>query len=236
MLEIGISITIMIIFLIVMKFIMGINIKKIKELSKKDDLDVLTKELPDSETMTKEILKMLKNETVKVRKAIDEKAGTRLYIVLNNTIILGNMENKYARVQTIAHECLHSIQSKKLLWFNYIYSNLYIIYFWISIILTLLKVFNEPIYNMHLLILLGLVWYVIRSYLETDAMTKAPFLAKEYLEEKNISKENIETLIDSYNEINEQSIPATNYGLIAQVLIRCIVYAIIVIIIKMAGY
>ena len=230
MIEHCISIAIMIIALIAIKFIMGIKIKKIKELAGRTDLDVLTEKLPNSEEMAKSILKKLKNENVNIKKSVDEKNETSLYIVLSNTIILGKMENKYARVQTIAHECLHSIQNKKILWFNYIYSNLYIIYFWISIILTVTKVFTATTFNLYLLILFGLIWYVVRSYLEMDAMIKAPFLAKEYLKENNLSDKDIDTLIKSYDEINNQSIPATNYGLLMQVLLRCIVYALIAII------
>ncbi len=229
MIEICIGIAIMALALILLKFIMEIKIKKLKELSERTDLDALTEKLPNSEEMTKSFLKKLKNEGVNIKKSVDDKNETSLYLVLSNTIILGKMENKYARVQTIAHECLHSIQNKKILWFNYIYSNIYILCFWISIILTITKVSKEYLFNIYLLTLLGLIWYAIRNYLEMDAMTKAPFLAKEYLEDNNIPKNDIETLIDSYNEINKQSIPATNYGLLAQVLIRCIVYAIVAI-------
>ena len=113
--------------LIVLKSIMGISIKRIKELSERTDLDKLTKDLPDAETITKEMLKKLNNTDVKVTKMLDEKTGTSLYLVMTNTISLGNIENKYARVQTIAHECLHSVQSKTMLWFNYIYSNIYFV-------------------------------------------------------------------------------------------------------------
>ncbi len=113
MIEICIGIAIMALALILLKFIMEIKIKKLKELSERTDLDALTEKLPKSEEMTKSFLKKLKNEGVNIKKSVDDKNETSLYLVLSNTIILGKMENKYARVQTIAHECLHSIQNKK---------------------------------------------------------------------------------------------------------------------------
>lgn len=233
MLEPIIFIIIALIVLIVLKFIMGINIKKIKELSERTDLDELTKELPDAETITKDMLKKLNNTDVKVTKMLDEKTGTSLYLVMSNTISLGNMENKYARVQTIAHECLHSVQSKTVLWFNFIYSNIYILYFYVSIVLTVFGIFKNTTLQLLIILLLGFIQYVVRAYLENDAMTKAWYLAKEYLEETDLSKETIKTLINSYKEINKQAIPMTNFQLFLQILGRGIIYSIISIIIQM---
>lgn len=227
MLELIIFIILSIISLIVLKFILGINIKKAKELADRKELDELTKDLPDSETITKQILKKLNNTEVIVKKMLDEKTGTSLYMVFNNTISLGNMEKKYARVQTIAHECLHSVQNKTMLWFNFIYSNIYILYFYISIILTVFGVFKNTTMQLLLILFLGFIQYVVRAYLENDAMTKAPYLAKEYLEETNLAKETIDTLIESYKEINKQAIPITNFQVFIQILKRCIIYAII---------
>ncbi len=43
------------------------------------------------------------------------------------------------------------------------------------------------------LAILGIVYLIVRMYLENDAMIKARYLAKEYMEEKEIStKEEIE--------------------------------------------
>ena len=36
-------------------------------------------------------------------------------------------------------------------------------------------------------ILTGVVYYIVRSYLENDAMIKARFLAKEYMQEEAVS-------------------------------------------------
>lgn len=230
MLELIIFIIISIVALVILKFILGINIKKVRDIAEQKDLDDLTKDLPNTETIAKQLLKKLNNTSVKVKKSTDEKTQTSLYLIVNNTILLGNMENKYARIQTIAHECLHSIQNKKMLWFNFIYSNIYISYFYISIAFALLKVFDSPTIQLLIMLLLGFIQYVVRSYLENDAMTKSFYLAKEYLEETNLSKQTIEIILEAYNEINKQAIPITNYQLFMQIIKRCVIYAIVAII------
>lgn len=230
MLELIIFIIILIVALITLKFILGINIKKVKEIADRKDLDDLTKNLPNTETITKQLLEKLNNTNVKVKKATDDKTQTSLYLVVNNTILLGNMENKYARVQTIAHECLHSIQNKKMLWFNFIYSNIYILYFYISIVFVLLRVFDNVTMQLLIILFLGFIQYVVRAYLENDAMTKSFYLAKEYLEEMNFTKEKTEMLVDAYDKINKQAIPITNYQLFVQIIKRCLIYAIVTLI------
>lgn len=216
--------------LIFLKIILGVNIKKIKELSQKSPLDELVKRLPDNITIGKEMLAMLKNESVTIEKSSDEKTGTSLYLVMSNKIIIAEGKESYAGVQTMAHECLHSVQSKKLLWFNFIYSNLYIIYTLASIILTILGIIKNIEFQLYILALLGLVFYAVRSYLETDAMTKARYLAKEYLNQKGMhTEEEIDALISAYDQINHVGIPTVNYTLLLNVLSKLLIYSIIAI-------
>ena len=199
-----ISIVLLVAILIGLKIVLGVSIKKMNELSQKSPLDELTKRLPDSIQMGKEMLAMLKNDSVKIEKSTDEKSGTSLYLVMGNKIIIANGNGSYAGVQTMAHECLHSVQNKKMLWFNFIYSNCYIIYTLAVIILTVLDVIKNTTMQLYILTLLGFVFYAVRSYLETDAMTKARYLARDYLEQKQMhSKEEIDSLIAAYDEINK---------------------------------
>lgn len=149
-------------------------------------------------------------------------------MVRNNTILIGNLKNGHARIQTLAHECMHSIQNRKMLLFNYIYSNIYIVYFLVITILTALNIVQNKMLQLFILAMAGLVFYAVRSYLETDAMTKAKYLAKKYLENtKQCSLEEIESLNRSYDEINQQAIPFTNYNLVGKVLVKLIVYCVI---------
>lgn len=199
-----ISIVLLVAILIGLKIVLGVSIKKMNELSQKSPLDELTKRLPDSIQMGKEMLAMLKNDSVKIEKSTDEKSDTSLYLVMGNKIIIANGNGSYAGVQTMAHECLHSVQNKKMLWFNFIYSNCYIIYTLAVIILTVLGVIKNTTMQLYILTLLGFVFYAVRSYLETDAMTKARYLARDYLEKKQMhSNEEIDSLIAAYDEINK---------------------------------
>ena len=177
------------------------------------------------------MLSILKNKNVNIKTGNDNSQAS-LYIVASNSILIANIKNTFTRVQTIAHECLHSIQNKKLLWFNFIFSNIYILYFFIITILTL---FNKVTYtNVYaiILVMMSMLLFFIRSYLETDAMTKAKFLAKEYMESKKnvISNENINLVVENYDKINGIGIVVANFSLIANYLVKVIIYCIAVII------
>ena len=55
------------------------------------------------------------------------------------------------------------------------------------IVITLMALFKALPYKMmfnFLLMFMGLVYYMVRTFLENDAMIKARYLAKEYMEEK----------------------------------------------------
>ena len=82
-----------------------------------------------------------------------------------------------------------------------------------------------------ILILLGLVFYSVRVYLENDAMIKARFLAKQYMEEVNISsKKDIDIILNKYDELNNIGIKITNFQLLSNVFIKLFILAIIFII------
>lgn len=222
-------IIISIIFLILLAFILGFNIKKIKQIGKNKELDELTNSFPENINICKSILEKLGNEKVKIKE--EKESKTSLYIVLNDTITIANIRNSYTRIQTIAHECIHSIQSKKMLWFNFIYTNIYMLYFIIITILTLLNIIKTPFIYLVVLSIMGMVQYVIRSMLETDAMMKAKYVAKEYLEENNIcTKEEVEKIINEYDKLNDIGIKMVNYNICTNNFIKIIIYSLIAII------
>ena len=139
--EYFVMIFICIITLIVLKFAWNIKIKDVKTL--KDigydpKLNEITNKLPENKEVCKSILKMLNNDDVTIKEGENNQAS--LYIVISNSIIIANIKNTFTRIQTIAHECLHSVQNRKTLLFNFIISNLYIIYFIAICILTILKI------------------------------------------------------------------------------------------------
>ena len=154
-----------------------------------------------------------------------------LYLIISNKIFIANLKNSYTRIQTIAHECLHSIQNKKLLWFNFIFSNIYLLYFLIICILAIFKLLKYKLLYLLILVFLGLIFYVVRSYLENDAMIKARFLAKEYMQEKNNSdKDEIEKVVNEYDKLNDIGIKYTNFQLFSNIILKSIVLLTIYII------
>ena len=84
---------------------------------------------------------------------------------------------------------------------------------------------------LNILFLFSLVYYMVRMYLENDAMIKARYLAKEYMEEKQIStKEEIEKIVDGFDKINKMGIKSINYNMYLSIIIRILIFSIICII------
>lgn len=220
-----------IVFLIILKFAWNIkikDIKKLKEIGYSKELNEITNKLPENKEICKVILKKLNNETVNIKESENNTAS--FYLVLNNTILIANIKNTFTRVQTIAHECLHSVQNKRTLLFNFIYSNIYLIYFVAICILSILGIVKHGMLHIFILTILGIIYYAIRSYLEMDAMTKARPLAKEYMEEEgSLSKEEQKTILENYDKINEIGIKMTNYRLIISITIKIIIFGAVLI-------
>ncbi len=214
------------VLLIILGIIFELNVKKIKEIGENKELDNLTKAFPDNIEICNKILDKLENKNVKVKE--DKESKTSLYVVINNTITIANIKDSFTRIQTIAHECIHSTQSKKMLWFNFIFTNIYLLYFLIIVILVLLKINTNEMLFLAILILMGSVQYCVRSMLETDAMIKARFVAKEYLEEEQIcSKEQINIIVNEYDKLNNMGIKLVNFDIIARNIVKVIIYSLL---------
>lgn len=216
-------------------YLFNIQIKEMKKAGKNEKLDAITSKFPENKEICEAILEGLDNKKVKIKENEDKENKTSLYIAISDTIFIANIKDTYTRIQTIAHECLHSIQSKRLLWFNFIYSNIYFIYFIISMILTLLGVFKDTKLQIIILCILGFIYYVVRSYLEIDAMTKARYLARDYMLayiEKNpiCTKEEVEEIAKEYDRINQLGIPATSFILMVNCMTKVILYSLVCII------
>ena len=220
---------IVVLFLIIVKTIFGVNFKEIKQLvesEKSKKLDELTKKYPENKEICKWYLNRLNNENVVIEE--NESKENCLYIAVTNKILIANVRNSYTRIQTIAHECLHSIQGRKILMSNFIFSNIYLLYFGIMFLLTIFKVLPFKMLFLVILIFLSMIYILIRNYLENDAMTKAKYLAKDYMEDLQIStKEEIKEIVDEFEKINHIGIRATNYHLFLNVCIKIILFCII---------
>lgn len=217
---------IMILIYIVLRFMFDVNIKELKRIGEDRELDELTQKYPENIEMCKWYLKKLNNENVKIEE--DKNSNATLYLVTSNKIFIANLKNSYTRIQTIAHECLHSIQSKKLLWFNFVFSNVYLIYFVVVCVLAIFKILPCKMLFLSILMLFGFVYYAVRTYLENDAMIKARFLAKEYMQEMKISdQKEIDRIVEKYDELNNVGIRITNFKFLSNVLIKNIILALI---------
>ena len=213
------------IFLLIMKIVLKINLKDLKKLADNQKLNEYTKKFPKNKEICQKILKKLGNEKVEIEE--NSKSAT-MYIAITNKIIIGDLKENYSRIQTIAHECLHSIQDKRLQKFHFIISNIYLTYFIVIIILELIN--KLPSRNIYLIILLilGSIYITVRNYLENDAMIKAKYLAKEYIEEERILKKEEETeLINGYEKINKIGIPISNFQIWSDLIIKVIIFCII---------
>ncbi len=220
-----------IIFLVILKFAWNIkisDIKKVKNIGYDKELNEITNKLPENKEICKYLLKKLKNEKVQLKESQNKDNKTSLYIALSNSILIANISDTFTRVQTMAHECLHSIQNRKTLLFNFFYSNIYFIYFLCICILSLLRLNEHGMIHLFILTILGAIYYAIRSYIEMDAMTKTKPLAKEYMEEQKVlTIEEQNKVLDNYEVINDIAIKMTNYTLIINCTAKVIIYALI---------
>jgi len=228
MFEISI-ILICIITLVLLKIFLNVSFKKIKklEIRSSEELNKISNKFPNDEIICKDILKKLDNHTnIKIK--VEPEYNNSLYTVFNNTIIIGKFKQEYMKIQTIAHECIHSCQNKRMLWSNFIFTNIYLIYF---VIILILEILNKlPNSNIHIIILIffSLIQYILRFSLENEAMIKARFVTKEYIEENNlVNKEEEEKLLDEYDKINEIGIPFMNYYTISMNIIKIIIFSFI---------
>ena len=223
-----IIICVIVLTMIIIGFVYEFNITKLKNFAKEEEgrLNSLGKKYPSNIDICKYILKKLDNEKVEIEE--DKTQKTCLYIAITNKIIIADVRDSYTRIQTIAHECLHSVQNRKILLLNFIFSNIYLIYFIVTLLLGLLSKISNKMLMLFLMVFFSYIYYYIRSYLENDAMIKARFLAKEYMEEIKISsKDEIDRIIESYDKLNNMGIKMTNYELLLETIVKVILVAVV---------
>lgn len=221
-----ICIIILIVLFAIYKFVFRINIKKAKEIEENKTIESIVSKFPKNREIAEEMLKMMNNSGVRIEEAKDTK--TSLYIAMTNKIIIADMKNNYGRIQTIAHEVLHSCQDRRLLISNFIISNISLVYYVITIILTILGIYNNLLLQLFILSILSFAVFGIRAYLEIDAMTKSRFLAEKYIKSKKLcTDEETTRILESYDEINKLGIPFIVDNLFNAAIIKILIYTII---------
>ena len=222
-------IIIAIIAIIVMIILMPINIKKMKKIAINSELNKIAKKYPENIKICEEILLKLKNKKTKIEENKDSEST--VYVALQDKIYIGNTHESFTRIQTIAHECLHSVQDRKMLIFNFLFSNIYLIYFLVICILVICKRLQNELLYSNILLIFSFIYYAIRVFLENDAMIKAEYLSKEYLYEKKISSnEEIEKIQNGFKEINRYGIIAINSNLFIKIMVKLIIFNLLALI------
>lgn len=139
--------------------------------------------LPQNDEITAEIFEIINNNKTKLIQ--DKDIKNNYYFYLSDTIYLSDNKKSrenYGRILVIAHECIHSVQSKLIQKLNFILSNFELILFVICMILTFLKLHNEIIKYAY--ILANIFSVLIRLFLEIDAVKRSVGLASKYLKNK----------------------------------------------------
>jgi len=209
--------------IIIVNSMMKMNIKELEKLALDEELNEITKKYPKNIDICKNILNKLGNKTTQIEEEINSEAT--LYIAISDKISIGNTHESFTRIQTMAHECLHSIQDKKLLIFNFVYSNIYLLYFLITCILVIMKELPYEMIFGNILLILSFIYYTIRVFLENDAMIKAEYVAKEYMKEQQISSEQeLEKVAEGFKKLNEGAIKGTNCGLFVKIMIKVVIF------------
>ena len=217
--------------LLVLAKVYDINMRKLKQFVEYEEkkFNKLIEGYPSNIEICKYILNKLNNSTVKIVE--DKEAKTSMYIALSDKIIIADVKNSYTRIQTIAHECLHSVQKRKMQVFNFIYSNIYLLYFVIVTILAILNKLQDSMLYIAIMILFSYIYYFVRSYLENDAMIKAQFLAREYMQEsKYIDNYEIDKIYHGFEELNKGCIKGTNCSLFIGIMIKLVIFNVLALI------
>ena len=215
--------------IIVISILMNTSTKKLKEIAEDKELNQIAEKYPTNKEICKTILKKIKNEKVKIEE--NETSESTMYIAVQDKILIGNTHKSFTRIQTMAHECLHSIQDRKLLIANFVCSNIYLLYFVIMVILLIFRIIQNEMLFLNIFLIISFTYYVVKIYLENDAMIKAQYLAKEYLEEQKITtKEENEKLVAGFKKLNTDCIKSTNCNIFINIMIKVVIFSILALI------
>lgn len=218
-----IIIIIAIIAIIIILFMMKTNVNDLKNLALDKELNTISEKFPDNIEIGKAILEKLKNKTTKIEE--DKESEATLYIAIQDKISIGNTHKSFTRIQTIAHECLHSVQDRKMLIFNFIYSNIYLLYFVIICILIILKRLDNIMMYSNIFLILSFIYYVVRVFLENDAMIKAQYIAREYMQEQDaVTEEEVNKIFEGFQNLNKGLIKGTNCNLFTGIMIKLVIF------------
>lgn len=164
-------------------YVFSNKVPKEEPIHDKEVSPVLEK-IGDNVSLTKAILKFIGNEKTIVEQNPDEKAKISFFQPVKNKIIIrptGDIGD-ISRLIHVSHECVHSVQPKKLLMAHFILSNIQLIYF-IGIFAYFFYTNSVEIKTIllviQLILFLGTIF--IRLVLEQDASYRSINVATDFL-------------------------------------------------------
>ena len=202
-----------------MKLYNALKVFKKDTVERKEVIGIISK-LPDNDNVTKEILEMLGNKTTKCKRDEDFKGS--YYVFLNDTIFLSDRKeckDDYSRICLIAHECIHSVQSKILQKLNFVVSNIDIIAF--LVIFVLRFVFGNISFIPYIYLVIAIVSSIPRIILEIDAVKRSTIVSYEYMEGK-IEKNELEYIDSIYKFQTKLLLPLFLLNLLIWKIVRCV--------------
>ena len=142
------------------------------------ELNNIIDTLPSNEEVAKQILRDFNNNSTKIK--FDKDIKNSYYVYFKDTIYISDTSknNTYRRICLIAHECIHSIQSKILQKVNFILSNIEIISFIVCLIFLILTKSEIPLCCYCAICILSII---PRFILEIDAIIKSLPVSQNYL-------------------------------------------------------
>ena len=169
-----------------------------------DNVSPVVEKLGDNETITNIVLQRINNYTTKVEKNKDKNQKISFYNVNNDKIVIKDTTDlkDCSRLIQICHECVHSIQDKRILKLHFIFSNINILYF----LGTFLYFFYDKRESIRLTLLLiqifiFIVTFVLKVITESDATYRATIVASDFLKDR-LDKEALNSFIKKVeNEI-----------------------------------
>ena len=152
-----------------------------------NNISKVVEKIGDNEKIANEILSFIGNNKTKVEKNEDPKIKSSFYNFNTDKITIKNTEDlkDCSRIVHISHECIHSIQNKKLGFTHFILSNIQILYFLGIFIYFFYNKDLELRFNLLLIqFFIFILTFFIKVTLESDATYRGPELAFTYLKDK----------------------------------------------------
>ena len=83
----------------------------------------------------------------------------------------------------------------------------------------------------NIFLILSFIYYVIRVFLENDAMIKAQYIAKEYMQEQEVvTEEEVNKIYEGFQNLNKGLIKDTNSRLFTGIMIKLVIFNVLALI------